>query len=88
MSSAVSFDPSRVEYVLEAFDKRVNEEGYIVESETGDLVTAYGEDKPIKAEELAIIGGTGDELVFVPEDLDLLIEFTETTVEEQTPGMF
>lgn len=50
MSPSVTFDDSAVEFILSEFDKSVDEEGYIIESETGERVlTPNGEE--ITAEE-------------------------------------
>lgn len=51
MSTEITFDDSAVEFVLEAFDNTVDEEGYIIKQETGERVRTR-DGKPITPEEL------------------------------------
>lgn len=39
MPPSLTFDESAAEFVLEAFDRELDSEGYIVDPETGDRVT-------------------------------------------------
>lgn len=76
MSPDIVFEESRVEYLLDLFDKTEDEEGYIVDPETGQRVTPPGDDQPIKTEELGVVG-RGSE-IFVKDEVDSIVEFVNT----------
>ena len=49
MCPQITFDESTDEFILDAFDKSVDSEGYIIEAETGERVlTPEGEPIPIE----------------------------------------
>lgn len=58
MSTEITFDDSAVDFVLEAFDNSVDEQGYIVKEESGERVRTR-EGNPVAPEDLgAIIKGS------------------------------
>jgi hypothetical protein len=75
MSPDIVFEESRLEYLLDLFDKETDEEGYIVDSESGERVTPRESDRPIKAEDLGVVG-RGSEL-FVRDEVDSIVEFVD-----------
>lgn len=73
MSPDIVFEESRMDYLLDLFDKEEDEEGYIVDPEEGQRVTPPGSNKPIKTEDLGVVG-RGSEL-FVEDEVDSIVEF-------------
>jgi hypothetical protein len=74
MSSDITFGSSASETVLEQFGKTVDEEGYIIDEETGERTTTrQGEE--IKIEEFGGIG-KGSE-IFVKNNFNSVADFVE-----------
>lgn len=71
MSTTLTFEESASEFVLETFDKAVDENGYVVDPETGDRVTTP-EGGEIKKEEFA--GVENGSTLFLDEDFTTLVE--------------
>lgn len=71
MSATLTFDESATDFILEVFDKAVDEEGYIVDAETGERVTTP-DGHEIKASEFAGIE-KGSEL-FIDDNFVSLVE--------------
>lgn len=74
MSSELTFDDSAVDFVLEAFDNTVDEEGYIIKKDTGERVlTPSG--KPLTPEELGGIA-KGSE-IYVEDNYVSVLEYVK-----------
>lgn len=71
MSTTLTFDESAAEFVLESFGREVDEEGYVVNPETGNRETTP-EGKEIKVEHLAGVE-QGSEL-FIEDNFASLVE--------------
>lgn len=72
MSQEIIFDDSAVDYVLDAFEKEVDSDGYIVESDSGEKVlTPDGEE--ILADELAILAEGSD--VFIEDNFASIVDY-------------
>jgi hypothetical protein len=70
----VTFEKDAVDHVLASFDKTVDENGYVVDGDTGERVqTPSGEE--LEAEELAIVAH-GSEL-FIDDNFASLVEHVE-----------
>jgi hypothetical protein len=76
MSPDIVFEESRLEYLLDLFDKDVDREGYIVDPETDRRVTPQNSDDPIKAEELGVVGHSSE--IFVEDEVESIIEFVNS----------
>lgn len=75
MSTDVTFEESALEPILAAFDKDIDDEGYIVEAETHERVlTPEGEE--ILAEELGGIA-EGSEM-FIEDNFVSVIEYVKS----------
>lgn len=75
MSPDIVFEESRKEYLLDLFDKEEDGDGYIVD-EQGQRVTPDGSDKPIKTEDLGVVG-RGSE-IFVKDEVDSIVQFVSS----------
>jgi hypothetical protein len=73
MSPDIVFEDSRIEYLLDLFDKEEDEEGYIVDPEEGQRVTPPGSNRPIRTADLGVVG-RGSE-IFVEDEVDSIVEF-------------
>lgn len=74
MSPDLTFDESAIEYILEEFDKDVDDQGFIIEAESGERVlTPEGEEVPVSE-----FGGIakGSE-VFVEDNFASLINYVK-----------
>lgn len=74
MSPDLTFDESAVEYILEEFDKDIDEEGFIVEADSRERVlTPGGEEVPVSE-----FGGIakGSE-IFVEDNFASLIDYVK-----------
>lgn len=76
MSPDIVFEESRTDYLLDLFDKEEDEDGYIVDPEKNQRVTPPGSDKPIKTEDLGVVG-RGSEL-FVKDEVDSIVELVNS----------
>lgn len=73
MLKVITFEESAKEEILSIFDKIVDNEGFIVEKDTGQrVITPDGEE--IRLEEFAGIGKNG---VFIKSDLPSLINYLD-----------
>lgn len=70
----LTFDEEATDFVLSMFDKEVDEEGYIVESETGDRVLTP-EGTEIRAEDLGVIAKGSQE--FVEDNFVSLLNYVD-----------
>ena len=78
MSSELTFDDSAVEFVLDAFDNTVDEEGYIVKEDTGErILTPDG--TPLTPEELGGIA-KGSE-IYVEDNYVSVLEYVKSRAE-------
>lgn len=72
MGGKLTFEEDTKEEILKVFDKKVDEQGYIVESEDEDRVlTTEGEE--LKADNLGVIA-KGSE-IFVSDNFASLVDF-------------
>ncbi|OGG11449.1 hypothetical protein A2Z00_05720 [Candidatus Gottesmanbacteria bacterium RBG_13_45_10] len=74
MLQSITFDKSAALFVLEAFGKTVNKEGYLVEIETGGYVLSRN-GEPILLDEFGGIA-KGSEL-YLKSDIASMIDFIE-----------
>lgn len=73
MLNTITFEESAKEEILSIFDKTVDNEGFIVEKDTGQrVITPDGEE--IRLEEFAGIGKNG---IFIKSDLPSLIAYID-----------
>jgi hypothetical protein len=73
MSPDIVFEDGKVEYLLDLFDKVEDEDGYVFDPETGQRVTPDDSDRPIRTDELGVVG-RGSE-IFVKDEVDSIVEF-------------
>jgi hypothetical protein len=73
MTPDIVFDETNIEYLLDLFDKEVDEEGYIYDPELDNRVRSDGD--PIKASELGVVG-YGSE-IFIRDEVDSIVDFVE-----------
>jgi len=67
----VTFDESAAEFVIESFGREVDEEGYVVDPQTGERETTPGGEE-IKAEEFA--GVEKGSVLFLDGDFTSLVD--------------
>ncbi|MCL9815266.1 hypothetical protein [Natranaeroarchaeum aerophilus] len=73
MPQEIVFKEERLEYVLDALDRGVDDEGFVVDSEKERILATDGE--PIKAEDIGYIGhGSTD---FVRNDISRIREYLQ-----------
>jgi len=78
MSPELTFDDSAVDFVLEAFDNAVDEEGYIVKKDTGErILTPDG--TPLTPEDLGGIA-RGSE-IYVEDNYVSVLEYVKSQSE-------
>ncbi|PSP56381.1 hypothetical protein BRC72_11990 [Halobacteriales archaeon QH_7_66_36] len=78
MSSELTFDDSAIEFVLDAFDNAVDEEGYIIKEDTGErILTPDG--TPLTPEELGGIA-KGSE-IYVDDNYVSVLEYLKSRSE-------
>ncbi len=82
MSPDIVFEESRMDYLLDLFDKEEDDEGYIFDPETDQRVTPPGSDEPIKTEDLGVVG-RGSE-IFVKDEVDSIVEFVNSQHEKDS----
>ena len=71
----IVFDDSTVNFVLSIFDKTIDEEGYIVEKDSGDRVlTPFGDEVPVKN----FAGFAPGSEIVLTKDLPSLLEYTNS----------
>lgn len=75
MSPDIVFDNSRIHFLLDFFDKEDDDEGFVVEKETGERVTDK-QGEPIKVKDVGLVH-PGSE-VFVPDDADSIIDYVSS----------
>lgn len=70
----LTFEPDAVEHILPSFDVTVDDEGYIVNQNTGDRIE-NPEGEEVKTGDLAIVedGST----IFVDDNFDSLVKHVE-----------
>lgn len=71
MSTKLTFDDSASEFVIEAFGKEVDSEGYVIDPQTGQRVTSP-EGEEVKAEEFG--GVEKGSTLFLQDDFASLVE--------------
>lgn len=76
MSPDIVFEESRVDYLLDLFDKEEDEDGYIVDPEEDRRITHEGTENPIKTEELGVVG-CGSQ-IFLKDEVDSIVEFVNS----------
>lgn len=75
LKNAIVFDSSTREFILEALDKTVDKEGYIVERSNQEQRVLTTDGSPIRAKELA--GIKKGSLRFFKSDLPSLLSFSD-----------
>lgn len=71
MPQEIVFEEERLEYVLDALDRGIDDDGFVVDSEGEQILATDGE--PIKAEDIGYIGhGSTD---FVRDDISQIREY-------------
>ena len=78
MAPDITFGPSAIETVLEQFGKTVDDEGYIVDEETGEREES-NLDNEVTIEDLGGIGKGS--IVFVENDFASVSEYVESKQE-------
>lgn len=73
MSPDIVFEESRLDYLLDLFDKEEDKEGYIIDPEEDRRVTPPGSSQPIKKEDLGVVGHGSE--IFVEDEADSIVEF-------------
>jgi len=76
VSPDIVFEDSRIEYLLDLFDKEEDEEGYIFDPETGRRVTPPNSQRPLTVDDLGVVG-RGSE-IFVRDEVDSIVEFVNS----------
>jgi hypothetical protein len=71
MSTNLTFDESAAEFVLESFDREVDDEGYIINSETGERETTPEGDE-LTVDDLA--GIEQGSKIFVADEFTSIVE--------------
>lgn len=71
MSTTLTFDESAAEYVLEAFGREVDEEGYVVNPETGERETTESGDEIHKEDFAGLEQGS---IIFLDDDFNTLVD--------------
>lgn len=71
MVPSITFDDSAAGFVLEAFGKEVDEQGYVVDAETGERVTTP-EGHEVKASEFA--GVERGSTLFLDKNFESLVQ--------------
>lgn len=79
MSLEITFTEGAIEPVLEAFGKRIDTDGYIIESDTGERVLTP-ENNEIKADNLAVLAEGSD--VFIEDNFVSLVNYYHDNDEE------
>ena len=74
MLQNITFDKSAAEFVLEAFEKTINKEGYLVEKETGDYVLSKSGEHILLSEFGGIAKGSE---IYLKSDIISMIDFIE-----------
>lgn len=72
MSPDIVFEDSRLEYLLELFDKEVDEEGFIVEAGSGERVISRS-GKEIKKGDLGVIAHGSE--VFIEDNFTEIVDY-------------
>lgn len=78
MASEIVFKEEQVDYLLNLFDKEVDDEGYIVDVESGERASST-EDAPIKKDELGFVGH--DSVHFVEDDISSIVGYLSEQTE-------
>ena len=74
MLQSITFDKSAAGFVLEAFEKTLNKEGYLVEKETGDHVLSKNGEHIHISEFGGIAKGSE---IYLKSDIVSMIDFVE-----------
>lgn len=72
MTTDIVFERSRIDYLLDLFDKEVDDQGYIVDSETGERVLS-SDGTPLKPDDLGVVGHGSE--VLVEDDFTSLVDY-------------
>lgn len=81
MSPDIVFEESRIDYLLDLFDKVEDEEGYVYDPKEEKRVTPSGSDQPIKTEDLGVVGHGSQ--IFVEDEVDSIIEFVNSNQDDR-----
>jgi len=76
MSPDIVFEESRVDYLLDLFDKEEDEDGFVYDPEKGQRVTFQDSDEPVKVDDLGVVGHGSE--IFVRDEVDSIIEFVNS----------
>lgn len=80
MGPDIVFEESRINYLLDLFDKEEDEEGFIVDPERDKRVTPPDSDTPLKTEDLGVVGHGSE--IFVRDEVDSIVEFVNRQHED------
>lgn len=80
MGPDIIFEESRINYLLDLFDKEEDEEGFIVDPERDKRVTPPDSDTPLKTEDLGVVGHGSE--IFVRDEVDSIVEFVNRRHED------
>ena len=72
MSTDIVFEESRIEYLLDLFDKDVDDEGYIIEADTQKRVTS-SDGNEIKPADIGVVGHGSE--IFVEDDFTSIVDY-------------
>lgn len=70
MSETLTFDESAAEFVLESFGRSVDEEGYVVDNETGERETTEGGNEIHRKHFAGVEDGS---IIFLDDDFNTLV---------------
>lgn len=80
MPHDIIIEDSRVEYLLELFEKDIDDEGYLIEAESGVRVDALDGD-PIKLSDLGGVGHGSE--IFIRNDITSIVEYASMVREHE-----
>lgn len=72
MTTDIVFERSRIDYLLDLFDKEVDDQGYIVDAKTGEKVHS-SDGNPLKADDLGVVGHGSE--IFVEDDFTSIVDY-------------
>lgn len=80
MPANLTFDESAAEDILEAFDREVDEEGYIIDPETGEREVVPGSNQEIHIDDFS--GVEKGSVLFLNDDFTTLVDHVKRQRED------
>lgn len=77
----ITFDAEAIEFILETFEKKVDDEGFIVEKNDPKQRVVSRNGEPVHIKEFAGIRNGSE--IFIKKDLPSLIQYTELEANEE-----